>query len=188
MRIPGPNLYKTQVRPSYYWSVFRLRHKAQIYWIISNVKHMWNNKRLGQSLYTNIYQCMLFSSIKERIEHLSEKLVNMPRAEIQPTSPCILVRSANHRNRGTLVRLPPPPLLHIFDIQSSAPLEISQTWVSFVKPFIAFSTCTDRGIYPRLLIYHQEKFCPIYKILLDFLLKLSSFLFQYYLIALCLHF
>ena len=33
---------------------------------------------------------MLFSSIKERIEHLSEKLVNMPRVGIEPTSPCIL--------------------------------------------------------------------------------------------------
>ena len=39
---------------------------------------------------------MLFGSIKERIEHLSEKLVNMPRAGIEPMAPCILVRSANH--------------------------------------------------------------------------------------------
>ena len=39
---------------------------------------------------------MLFSSIKERIEHFSGNLVNMPLAGIEPTSPCILVRSANH--------------------------------------------------------------------------------------------
>ena len=40
---------------------------------------------------------MLFSGINDRRnKHLSEKLVYMPQAGIEPTSPCILVRSANH--------------------------------------------------------------------------------------------
>ena len=45
----------------------------------------------------NIYQCMLFNSIlKNEQEILSEKLMNMLRVGIEPTSPCILIRSATH--------------------------------------------------------------------------------------------
>ena len=65
--------------------------------LVTRIKHFMNLRAIKTLLsLSNIYQCMLFSSIKERIEYLSKNLVNMPRAGIEPTSPCILVRSANH--------------------------------------------------------------------------------------------
>ena len=39
---------------SYYWSVFQLWHKAQIHWIIPNVKHVWNNNKQLSVNYISI--------------------------------------------------------------------------------------------------------------------------------------
>ena len=71
-----------------------------MYWLTSDVLGCLEHKLLIISLTNstlNIYQYMLFSSIKERKnKHLSEKVVYIPRAGLESTSPCILVRSANN--------------------------------------------------------------------------------------------